>query len=70
MTLKMNYLDLKERLMKMRYTKRVNGKVITKPYRKDVIRNKLAKIEDIEERYGIDIVEFFEEYERLGYFKL
>lgn len=53
-----------------RYTKRVNDKVITKPHRKDAIRKKLAKIEDIEERYGIDIVEFFKEYERLGYFKL
>ena len=30
----------------------------------------VGKYEDIEERYDINIVDFFKEYERLGYFKL
>ena len=53
----------------MRLTTKVNGKYITKPFRKDKVRKKLGKIEDIEEKFNIDVVEFFENYERTGVIK-
>ena len=50
-----------------RLTYRINGKVNTKPHRKSEVREKLAKIEDLEEEMGIDVIEFLEEYKRMGY---
>lgn len=49
-----------------RITQRVNGKINIKPYRKKDVKEKLAKIEDIEEEFGIDIIEFFEHYKHTG----
>ena len=53
----------------MRLTYRINGKVNTKPHRKSEVREKLAKIEDLEEEMGIDIVEFLNHYKETGVIK-
>ena len=49
-----------------RLTYRINGKVNTNPHRKKEVREKLAKIEDLEEEFGIDIIDFFEHYKHTG----
>ena len=50
-----------------RITHRVNGKINIKPYRKKDVKEKLAKIEDLEEEMGIDVIDFLNEYKRMGY---
>ena len=52
-----------------RLTYRINGKVNTNPHRKKEVREKLAKIEDLEEEMGIDVVEFLTHYKETGVIK-